>query len=194
MKPVDEQMAILMQGIEFGDSAETVPGEHGSGTREVMEGELRARLAEGRPLRVYCGYDPTAPDLHLGHTVTMRKLSQFQELGHEVTFLIGDFTSLVGDPSDKDKLRPRLTPEQIEAQMDRVAARENRSTSDSSQPRRGAPPRGSRSSTPMRRPRPMRWASADQERAVGSGRLRRSTLSNRPSQTENCPGRTLPAC
>jgi len=64
-------------------------------------------------LKVYCGYDPTAPDLHLGHTVTMRKLSQFQEMGHDVTFLIGDFTSLVGDPSDKDKLRPRLSPEQV---------------------------------------------------------------------------------
>jgi tyrosyl-tRNA synthetase len=82
-----------------------------------MAKELRERLLEAekenRPLRVYCGYDPTAPDLHLGHTVTMRKLRQFQELGHDVTFLIGDFTSLVGDPSDKDKLRPRLSPEQI---------------------------------------------------------------------------------
>jgi tyrosyl-tRNA synthetase len=97
----------LMQGADYGDEKMT----------KAMAVELKDRLLEaqkeGRPLKVYCGYDPTAPDLHLGHTVTMRKLSQFQELGHEVTFLIGDFTSLVGDPSDKDKLRPRLSPEQV---------------------------------------------------------------------------------
>jgi tyrosyl-tRNA synthetase len=96
-----------MQGADYGDEKMT----------KAMAVELKDRLLEaqkeGRPLKVYCGYDPTAPDLHLGHTVTMRKLSQFQELGHEVTFLIGDFTSLVGDPSDKDKLRPRLSPEQV---------------------------------------------------------------------------------
>jgi tyrosyl-tRNA synthetase len=104
---IEEQVAYLMQGAEYGDDQ----------VKKAMAEELKARLLEAekekRPLRVYCGYDPTAPDLHLGHTVTMRKLSQFQELGHEVIFLIGDFTSLVGDPSDKDKLRPRLTPEQI---------------------------------------------------------------------------------
>jgi tyrosyl-tRNA synthetase len=65
-------------------------------------------------LRVYCGYDPRKPDLHLGHTVTMRKLRQFQELGHDVTFLVGTYTSLIGDPSDKDVLRPRLTPAEVE--------------------------------------------------------------------------------
>jgi tyrosyl-tRNA synthetase len=69
---------------------------------------------EGRKLKVYCGYDPRTGDLHIGHTVTMRKLRQFQELGHEVVFLIGTYTSLIGDPSDKDKLRPLLTPEQVE--------------------------------------------------------------------------------
>ena len=63
-------------------------------------------------MRVYCGFDPRTSDLHLGHTVPMRKLRQFQELGHEVTFLIGTYTSLIGDPSDKDKLRPQLTPEE----------------------------------------------------------------------------------
>lgn len=105
MRPVDEQMAILMQGVEFGD-----PQLH-----QVMEAELRERLSEGRPLRVYCGYDPTAPDIHLGHTVTMRKLRQFQDLGHEVTFLIGTFTGLIGDPSDKDALRPQRTPEELMA-------------------------------------------------------------------------------
>ena len=104
---IDEQVAYLMQGAEYGDEQ----------VKKAMAEELKSRLLEAdrekRPLKVYCGYDPTAPDLHLGHTVTMRKLSQFQELGHEVTFLIGDFTSLVGDPSDKDKLRPRLSPEQV---------------------------------------------------------------------------------
>jgi tyrosyl-tRNA synthetase len=92
-----------MQGTEYGDEQ----------LARNMAAELRARLAEGRPLRVYCGYDPTRSDLHLGHTISMRKLRQFQELGHEVTFLIGNYTSLIGDPSDKDKLRPLLTEEQI---------------------------------------------------------------------------------
>lgn len=103
--PVEEQVAILMRGTEYGDRQ----------TRLNMEAELRARLKEGRPLRVYCGYDPTKPDLHVGHTITMRKLRQFQELGHDVTFLIGTYTSLIGDPSDKNKLRPILSPEQVEA-------------------------------------------------------------------------------
>jgi len=104
MRPVDEQLAILMQGAEFGDQE----------TYRVMQRELRERLEEGRPLRVYCGYDPTAPDIHLGHTVTMRKLRQFQDLGHDVTFLIGTFTGLIGDPSDKDTARAQQTPEQVE--------------------------------------------------------------------------------
>ena len=103
MKSIDEQMAILTQGVEFGDEQ----------IKETMEAELRERLAEGRPLRVYCGYDPTAPDIHLGHTVTMRKLRQFQELGHEVTFLIGNFTGLIGDPSDKDSVRKQQTAEEL---------------------------------------------------------------------------------
>jgi tyrosyl-tRNA synthetase len=103
MKSIDEQMAILMQGVQFGDEQ----------TKETMEAELRERLAEGRPLRVYCGYDPTAPDIHLGHTVTMRKLRQFQGLGHEVTFLIGNFTGLIGDPSDRDSLRRQQTAEEV---------------------------------------------------------------------------------
>jgi tyrosyl-tRNA synthetase len=104
MKPVEEQIPILMQGVEFGDPQ----------TQETMETELRARLAEGRPLRVYCGYDPTSPDLHLGHTITMRKLRQFQELGHHAIFLIGDFTGLVGDPSDRESARRQQTPEEVE--------------------------------------------------------------------------------
>lgn len=103
MRPVDEQLSILMQGAEFGDPQ----------IYQAMEAELRERLQAGRPLRVYCGYDPTAPDIHLGHTVTMRKLRQFQDLGHEVTFLIGTFTGLVGDPSDKDSARPQRTLEDL---------------------------------------------------------------------------------
>jgi tyrosyl-tRNA synthetase len=95
---IDEQVAWLMRGTEYGDEA----------LARTMETELRERLVEaekeGRPLRVYCGY-----------TVTMRKLRQFQDLGHEVTFLIGTYTSLIGDPSDKDVLRPQLTPEETEA-------------------------------------------------------------------------------
>jgi tyrosyl-tRNA synthetase len=82
-----------------------------------MTNELRQRLLdaekEGRLLRIYCGYDPTSTDLHLGHTITMRKMRQFQELGHEITFLIGSYTALVGDPSDKNKARPILTEEQV---------------------------------------------------------------------------------
>jgi len=105
---IDEQVDYLMQGTEFGD--ETLKG--------AMADELRQRLMdveqEGRPLRVYCGFDPRTGDLHLGHTVPMRKLRQFQELGHEVVFLIGNYTSLIGDPSDKDELRPQLTPQEIE--------------------------------------------------------------------------------
>jgi tyrosyl-tRNA synthetase len=100
---LDQQLALLMQGTEYGDEQ----------LAKAMEAELRAKLAEGRPLKVYCGYDPRTADLHLGHTITMRKLRQFQELGHEVIFLIGSYTSLVGDPSDKDKTRPVMTPEDV---------------------------------------------------------------------------------
>ncbi len=104
---IDEQVTFLMQGTEYGDEQ----------LKQAMTDELRERLLEsektGRPLRVYCGYDPTSTDLHLGHTITMRKLRQFQDLGHEVTFLIGSYTALVGDPSDKNKARPILTEEQV---------------------------------------------------------------------------------
>ena len=106
--PIDEQVAILMQGTEYGDKL----------LEETMRCELRERLVEaekeGRPLRVYCGFDPRTSDLHLGHTVPMRKQRQFQELGHDVFFVVGDYTSLIGDPSDQDKLRPRLTEQQVQ--------------------------------------------------------------------------------
>ena len=105
--PLEEQVALLMRGVSFGDEALSA----------TMEAELRQRLVEshatGKPLRVYLGVDPTSTDIHLGHTVPLRKLRQFQDLGHEAVFLIGSFTALIGDPSDKDKARPRLTPEQV---------------------------------------------------------------------------------
>jgi tyrosyl-tRNA synthetase len=81
----------------------------------IPEEDLRRKLKEGRPLRVKAGFDPTAPDLHLGHTVLINKLRQFQQFGHEVIFLIGDFTGMIGDPSGKSVTRPRLTPEEIAA-------------------------------------------------------------------------------
>ncbi|MCS6834640.1 MAG: tyrosine--tRNA ligase [Anaerolineae bacterium] len=107
MPSLEEQLDVLMSGTEYGDPQ----------TKETMRRELRERLIEceqqGRPLRVYCGYDPRTADLHLGHTITMRKLRQFQDFGHDVTFLVGTFTSLIGDPSDKDKARSQLTREEV---------------------------------------------------------------------------------
>ncbi|HEY4723221.1 MAG TPA: tyrosine--tRNA ligase [Anaerolineae bacterium] len=107
MLSIDEQVALLMQGAEYGDEE----------LKQAMQRELRERLIEAqkesRPLRVYTGFDPTSSDLHLGHTIPMRKLRQFQDLGHEVTFLIGSYTALVGDPSDKNKARPILTEAQV---------------------------------------------------------------------------------
>ena len=113
---IENQVKTLMRGTEYGDDD----------LKKAMTNELRERLLqaeeEGRQLRVYCGYDPTRPDLHLGHTITMRKLRQFQDFGHHVIFLIGNFTTLVGDPSDHDGLRPLLTPEQVQANAETYAA------------------------------------------------------------------------
>lgn len=96
---IDDQVATLMHGSEFGDDD----------LKEFMARELRRRLTEaenqGRGLRVYCGYDVTGPDLHLGHTVTMRKLRQFQDLGHDAIIVVGTFTTLIGDASDRDTAR-----------------------------------------------------------------------------------------
>src|SRR5919108_1680261 len=104
---IEEKVELLMQGTEYGDEE----------LKKAMTNELRQRLMDaqkqGRLLRVYCGFDPTSTDLHLGHTIPMRKLRQFQDLGHDVTFLIGSYTALVGDPSDKNKARPVLTQEQV---------------------------------------------------------------------------------
>ena len=106
MMTIDEQLAYLRKG-----TVDIIPEE-----------ELRAKLEEsartGRSLRVKLGADPTAPDIHLGHTVVIRKLRAFQELGHTVIFLIGDFTGLIGDPSGKSATRPQLTREEINANAD----------------------------------------------------------------------------
>ncbi|HET9444820.1 MAG TPA: tyrosine--tRNA ligase, partial [Steroidobacteraceae bacterium] len=86
------------------------------GTAEILlEGELLMKLRRGQPLRVKAGFDPTAPDLHLGHTVLINKMRRFQDLGHEVLFLIGDFTGLIGDPSGRNATRPALTAEEVQA-------------------------------------------------------------------------------
>src|SRR5690242_21848780 len=86
------------------------------GTQEVLvESELVKKLTRGAPLRIKAGFDPTAPDLHLGHTVLINKMRQFQNFGHEVTFLIGDFTGMIGDPTGRNATRPPLTREQVEA-------------------------------------------------------------------------------
>ncbi len=103
MAPADEQLPVLMSGVEYGDA----------GLKRQFEGELKTLLEQDRPLRVYLGIDPTGTSLTLGHTVPLRKLRQFQQFGHHAIFLIGDYTALIGDPSDKNKLRPLLTPEDI---------------------------------------------------------------------------------
>ncbi len=97
MKSVEEQLALIKRGAE----------------EILVESELVAKLQRGQPLRIKAGFDPTAPDLHLGHTVLINKLRQFQELGHQVVFLIGDFTGMIGDPSGKNATRPPLTREQV---------------------------------------------------------------------------------
>ena len=97
--PVEEQISELKRGA----------------VDLIQEAELRTRLGRGTPLRVKAGFDPTAPDLHLGHTVLINKLRQFQQFGHQVIFLIGDFTGMIGDPTGKSATRPRLTPDEIAA-------------------------------------------------------------------------------
>jgi tyrosyl-tRNA synthetase len=100
--PVDEQVALLRKGV----------------VDLLVEADLRRKLersrATGKPLRVKVGFDPSAPDIHLGHTVLMRKMKAFQDLGHEVLFVIGDFTGLIGDPTGRSKTRPQLTREAID--------------------------------------------------------------------------------
>src|SRR3990172_866195 len=105
MAPVDEQLFVLMSGVDYGDPQ----------LKRTFQAQLRSLLEEDRPLRVYLGIDPTATSLTLGHTVPLRKLRQFQQFGHDCVFLIGDYTALIGDPSDKNKLRPILSTEDIKA-------------------------------------------------------------------------------
>jgi tyrosyl-tRNA synthetase len=102
-KPVAEQLAYLRKGV-----AEIIP-------EAELTAKLEASLKSGKPLRVYLGVDPTAPDLHLGHTVVLRKLKHFQDLGHTAVFLIGDFSAMIGDPTGVSETRPPLTREQVDA-------------------------------------------------------------------------------
>src|SRR5580698_7430000 len=102
-KPVQEQLEILKKGV----------------AEIIREEELKAKLLEsaqsGKPLRVYLGVDPTAPDIHLGHTVVLRKLKHFQDLGHTAIFLIGDFSAMIGDPTGRSETRPPLSREEVNA-------------------------------------------------------------------------------
>ena len=106
MSSIKEQIAELSRGAD-----EVLP-----------EDGLEAKLKQGRPLVVKAGFDPTAPDLHIGHTVLINKMRQFQQLGHEVVFLIGDFTGMIGDPSGKNSTRPPLSPDQIKANAETYEA------------------------------------------------------------------------
>jgi tyrosyl-tRNA synthetase len=103
MKSVDEQIALIRRGVE-----QIVP-------EDLLRTKLQRSLATGKPLRVKYGIDPTGIDVHLGHTVPLRKLRLFQDLGHQAVLIIGDYTALVGDPSGRDQTRARLTPEQVAA-------------------------------------------------------------------------------
>ena len=95
--PIDDQIALISRGAD----------------EILVLDDLRQRLKERRPLRIKAGFDPTAPDLHLGHTVLLNKMRQFQDLGHQVIFLIGDFTGRIGDPSGRNATRPPLDDEAI---------------------------------------------------------------------------------
>ncbi|MGH7186304.1 MAG: tyrosine--tRNA ligase, partial [Pseudomonadota bacterium] len=99
MASIEQQLEIIRRGAD----------------ELLVESELRGKLAAGRPLRVKAGFDPTAPDLHLGHTVLINKLRQLQDLGHHVLFVIGDFTGLIGDPSGRNVTRPPLSREEVQA-------------------------------------------------------------------------------
>jgi tyrosyl-tRNA synthetase len=106
MLSADKQLAEIRRGVDD----------------ILLEDDLRKKLAEGRPLRVKAGFDPTAPDLHVGHTVLINKMRQFQELGHEVIFLIGDFTGMIGDPSGRSATRPALTPDDVKRNAETYAS------------------------------------------------------------------------
>src|SRR5437660_12741587 len=109
-KPVEEQLAYLKKGV-----AEIIP-------EAELKAKLEASLKTGKPLRVYLGVDPTAPDLHLGHTVVLRKLKHFQDLGHTAVFLIGDFSAMIGDPTGVSETRPPVSREQVDANAETCLA------------------------------------------------------------------------
>src|SRR5713101_2753900 len=102
VKPVEEQLALIRRGVE-----QLVP-------EDEFRRKLERSVRTGKPLRVKYGIDPTGIDVHLGHTVPLRKLRLFQELGHQAVLIIGNYTALVGDPSGRDSTRQRLTPEKVE--------------------------------------------------------------------------------
>lgn len=106
MLPIEQQLAVIKRGCE----------------ELLIEAELRDKLKAGRPLRIKAGFDPTAPDLHLGHTVLLNKLRQFQELGHHILFLIGDFTGMIGDPTGKNATRPPLTADEVQKNAETYTA------------------------------------------------------------------------
>src|SRR5579863_4713046 len=99
--PVGEQLAVLERGVVD------------LHVRSELEERLETSRRAGRPLRVKAGFDPTRPDLHIGHTVVLQKMRQFQDLGHSVTFLVGDFTAMLGDPTGHNESRPRLTRDEV---------------------------------------------------------------------------------
>src|SRR6516162_11054170 len=109
-KPVDDQLAYLKKGV-----AEIIP-------EQQLKVDLEKSRKTGKPLRVYLGVDPTAPDLHLGHTVVLRKLKHFQDLGHTAVFLIGDFSAMIGDPTGVSETRPPLTREQVDVNAETYLA------------------------------------------------------------------------
>src|SRR6204780_1532017 len=107
--PVDEHVGLINKG-----DADLIPAPD-SDAKDTLRPRLESSRATGTPLRIKEGFDPTAPDLHLGHTVLMRKLRHFQQLGHQVIFLIGDSTALIGDPTGRNVTRKPLSREQIDA-------------------------------------------------------------------------------
>src|SRR5580698_8110999 len=101
--PVPEQLALLERGVvDF----------H---VRDELEKRLEESRASGKPLRIKAGFDPTRPDLHLGHTVLLQKMRQFQDLGHTAVFIVGDFTAMVGDPTGQNESRPRLSRDEVQS-------------------------------------------------------------------------------
>src|SRR5688572_4770974 len=106
---IDEQLSFLAKGA----------------VDLIEKADLKAKIARGKPLTIKVGFDPTAPDIHLGHTVVIRKMKHFQQLGHRVVFLIGDFTGMIGDPTGKKATRPALTREEIQQnEIGRASCRE----------------------------------------------------------------------